>query len=146
MKYRLSSPQEAGEAFQLLSRLVGDGKMVEIKEIKPKRSLPQNAYLHSLLGIFGSHFGYTLEEAKLLWKRDMNPSIFVYEKEHRGKNFTFIRSSADLTRAEMVTAIDTLKEWSKKGGFTLPDAEDEDKLRYYENQAEASQHYLQGGK
>ena len=146
MKYRLSNPTEAGQALQYLSKLTGDGKLVEIKEVKPKRSMPQNNYLHSLLTIFGSHFGYTLDEAKLLYKRDINPSIYVYEKEHRGKTFTFIRSSADLSRDEMARSIDKLKEWSKIGGLELPDAEDEDKLRYYENQAQATQHYLEGGK
>lgn len=146
MKYRLSNPTEAGQALQYLSQLTGDKKMVEIKEVKPRRSLPQNSYLHLLLGIFGSHFGYTLEEAKLIYKRDLNPSIFVYEKELRGKTKEFIRSSADLSRDEMARSIDTLKEWSKTGGLELPDADDTEKLHYYENMIEQTQHYLQGGK
>lgn len=143
MKYDLSNQREAGEALMHLSQLVSDKKKVEIRTIKPRRSLPQNSYLHLLLGYFGSHFGYTLEEAKELYKRlPGNKELYVYTKDVGGKPFEFTRSSADFNKDEMTKSIDTLRTWSAKMGFPLPTATDQDWLRRIENEIERNERYL----
>jgi len=141
MKFNLATPLQIGEANALLARLTVDQKIVEIKEVKPRRSLNQNAYLHLLLGAFGSHFGYTLEEAKIIYK-DLNKGIYEYEKEIRDKTLTFTKSSAELTKDEMTQTIDVLRQWSDKAGYPLPTATDQAWLRQIENEIEQTERYL----
>jgi hypothetical protein len=143
MKYDLANGRDAGEAFNYLLTLAQEKKKVEIKKMIPRRSLNQNSYLHLLLGIFGQHFGYTIEESKTIYKTlPGNKDIYVYTKEQRGKTWQFLRSSADLNTAEMTKSIEIFREWSNKGGLYLPEANEEEKLRYYENLIEQNQHYL----
>lgn len=141
MKYSLANAKEAGEALFYLTQLIQDKKKCEIKVIKPRRSLNQNAYLHLLLGGFGTHFGYTLEEAKMIYKQ-LNSGLYMYEKEVRGKKHQFLRSSADLNVDEMTKSIDVLREWSDKAGYPLPTAVDQDWLRQIENDMERHENYL----
>lgn len=141
MKYSLSNAQETAKAYAFLQQLVTDKKVVDIKEVKPRRSLNQNAFLHLLLGAFGAEFGYTLEEAKSLYKQ-LNSSIYEYTKEQRGKTHTFMRSSADLDKEEMTRSIETLRDWSAKAGYPLPTATDQEWLRQLENDTEQHKRYL----
>lgn len=141
MKYNLSKPKDAGEAMAYLLDLMRDKKRVEIKKVSPRRSLSQNSYLHLLLGGFGQHFGYTLDEAKLIYK-ELNSDIYLYEKEVRGKRHQFMRSSADLTVEEMGKSIDVLREWSDKAGYPLPLATDTEWLIQIENIIEQQSRYL----
>lgn len=137
MKYSLKTPAEIERAKQYLDTLIEKKAIVEIKKVSPKRSLNQNNYLHLLLGAFGEHFGYTLEESKLIYK-ELNAQIYAYSK----KNRTFWKSSAELTVEEMTKSIDVLREWSKRGGYPLPTATDKDWLMQLENAIEQSKHYL----
>ncbi len=141
MKYSTMNKGEASAAILYLTQLVRDEKVVEVKEVKPRRSLNQNSYLHLLLGAFGAHFGYSLEEAKTIYKQ-LNASIYEYSREVRGKQHTFYRSSAELDKAEMTKSIDTLREWSAKAGYPLPSAVDQDWLRQIENEVEQHGSYL----
>lgn len=141
MKYNLANSTEAGRAYTYLAQLVVDKKIVNIKRVSPVRSLRQNAYLHLLLGAFGAHFGYTLDEAKLIYKQ-LNSSLYEYTKEVRGKTHTFWRSSAALTKDEMTKSIDVLREWSAKGGFPLPLATDKEWLQEMENLIEQNEGLL----
>ncbi len=143
MKYNLANQTEVAHAYGYLTDLAKEEKVVEIKKVSPRRSLNQNSYLHLLLGAFGSHFGYTLEEAKTVYKTlPGNIEIYGYTKEIRGKKWEFLRSSADLTKEEMAKTIDTLHEWSRKGGYPLPPATDKEWLMQIENEIERSGYYL----
>lgn len=138
MKYNLADAPQVPEALMYLNELVSKKVKVEIKEIKPRRSLNQNSYLHLLIGAFGAHFGYTLDEAKTLYKRRINADIYVYEKNGE----KFLRSSADLDTAEMTKSIDRFREFSKEQGFPLPAAENQAELMSLENMVERASHYL----
>lgn len=141
MKFNLAVPAETKRAKEYLERLMSKNNLIELKKISPKRSLSQNSYLHLLLSAFGAHFGYTLEEAKLIYKQ-LNKDIYFYTKEVRGKKWEFMRSSADLNVEEMTKSIDILREWSDKAGYPLPTATDEGWLREIENAIEQSRYYL----
>lgn len=132
MKYQTSDKAQVNEAFEYLTKLVGQEATVEIKKISPKRSLNQNSYYHLLLGIFGLEFGWSLEEAKIIHKREVSPNIFIYEKN--GKKF--VRSSADLDSKEMTDAIEQFRKYSAENGLYLPEPDEQDKLIYYSNQIE----------
>jgi hypothetical protein len=116
---------------------VSKKSLAELKRIVRKRSLSQNSYLHLILSYFGSQFGYTLDEAKILYKQ-LNPSVYVYRK---GRH-TFLRSSADLDTAEMTKTIDKFRDQSKEMGFPLPAPTDQEWLRQIENEVERAGYYL----
>ena len=137
MKYNMANLAEAERAFQYLTDLSGKEAIVEVKKVSPKRSLNQNSYLHLLLGAFGSHFGYSLAESKLIYK-ELNANIYSYKKKHR----TFYRSSADLTKEEMMHSIDRFREKSAEQGYPLPTATDQEWLRQIENTIEQTEKYL----
>jgi len=137
MKYNLADKSEKSQAMSYFMKLVNKKSLVEVKKISPKRSLSQNSYLHLLIGAFGAHFGYTIDEAKIVYK-DMNSSTFLYEKNGR----KFYRSSADLTKEDMAKTIDTFMQKSAEQGYTLPLATDQEWLRQIENEIERSRYYL----
>ncbi len=91
MKFNTAVKDEKREAFQYFMRLANKHQIIEVKKISPGRSLRQNSYLHLLIGYFGSHFGYTMEEAKQIYK-ELNVSIYRYEKKDRHFWHMFLNS------------------------------------------------------
>lgn len=137
MKYATSNPTEAKEAIKYLNKLIASESLVEITKKSPNRSLNQNSYLHLLLTDFGLHFGYTLKESKQLYK-EINKDIYQYTKNKR----VFYRSSADLTKDEMMKSIDRFMEKSNEAGHPLPLATDQGWLRNIENEGERMTMFL----
>lgn len=137
MKYRLSNIPEAQEARHRLEILIAQGKLVELKAIDPKRTLSQNSYLHLLLSAFGAHFGYTLEEAKLIYKQ-INRDMYYYEKKGR----EFILSSADLNKEEMAKSVDRFMQKSSDNGYDLPLGTNQEWILQIENEIEGQRKYL----
>ena len=133
MKYDMAKLDEANEAFEYLTKLGGRESLVEIKKISPKRSLPQNNYLHLILTAFGDHFGYELEEAKAVYKY-INADI--YRDKKKDFPYPFWRSSADLSIDEMTASIDKFRKVSAEHGCDLPLAVDQEWLRRIENDHE----------
>ena len=90
---------------------------------KVRRTLNQNNYLHLILGWFACETGYTLVEAKQIYK-EQNRDIFRYEKN----GYDFMKSSAELTTVEMTYAIERFRNYSSaEAGIYLP-APNEDKF------------------
>ena len=130
MWYDGGNELQAIQARMRLEKLIKDGKVFELTEKKPKRSLPQNAYLHVLLGYFAAQTGNTLEWVKKeYYKKLVNPTTFIRTKEDRFMGVVkYLRSSADLDTAEMTTTIDRFRNWSaSEVGIYLP-APDEERL------------------
>lgn len=123
MKYNLAIKDDATNAHIQLAKLMIKKPIIELKECRPQRSGNQNRYLHLLLGAFGMHFGYTLEESKHIYKQ-INESTYFYEKKGR----QFIRSSADLDTQEMTKTIGKFRIKSAENGCDLPTATDQEWL------------------
>lgn len=137
MKFNLAMPGENIKAFNFLSELSEKRSVVEVKKVSPRRSLNQNSYLHLLIGAFGAHFGYTLEEAKIIYK-EISEDIYQYQKKGR----TFMRSSADLTKEEMAKSINAFMQKSDEAGYPLPLAENTEWLMQIQNAMEQAKYYL----
>ena len=129
MKYLLANSKDFFAARAYLGKLREKKVLIELKEVKAQRSLRSNAYLHLLLQMCASEWGYSLEEMKTLWKRNA-ASIFVYYKN----DAPFVRSSADLDSKEMADAIESLKKYAAEQGLDLPDPDGKEKMAYYESQ------------
>lgn len=136
MIYDLNNQKELHDALDYIDKLSSSHSVVEIKKKSPKRSLNQNAYLHLIIAIFGSHFGYNLEEAKVIYK-EINKHIYLYKK----KNREFYRSSATLDVTQMAKSIDHFMEVSARNGCELPPATSKEWLRSMQNELERSGYY-----
>lgn len=137
MKYDTSITEEKGKFMKEATRLYYSGKIVEIKEVKKRRSSNQNSYLHLIIAYFGSHFGYTAEEAKMIYK-EVNKDIYRYEKKGR----VFWRSSRELKTDEMAKTIDRFIQKSAENGLEIPPATNTEWLRQIENEIEKTNYYL----
>lgn len=117
---RLESLIERGEPFEIVSR-----------RQSLRRSTEQNQYLHVCIAYFASQTGYTAEWVKTnYYKLHCNRSIYVVRKTDPlvGEQ-DFVRSSADLSVAEMTLSIQRFKHYaSEEAGVVLPDRTEEQVL------------------
>lgn len=146
MLYDLSNPLHS-EQFKLrVNKLYQSKAVVELTEKKTKRSLPQNKYLHLILGYFGVETGNTLEWVKReYFKKLCNKDIFVKERVDNITNqrTKYLRSSADLTTDEMTTAIERFRNWaSQEAGVYIPSPDEQDLLIIAEIETERNRQYL----
>ena len=117
MKLDLSKQIDLNKAKTRFEQLAEKGSKIELKEIRPTRSLPQNAYLHVCLSLYGIHFGYTLNEAKTDLKRNYG---LVYEKE--GKKY--LRSTANLDSKDLTEFIEYIRDVAGQNGCYIPTSEE----------------------
>jgi hypothetical protein len=137
MNYNLANPVELKAARNRVSYLARKGQRVRITKVVEGRSLAQNSYLHLLIAAYATQWGYTLDEAKTIYKRDVNRNIYAYEKN----GSYFLKSSADLTKDEMTASIDNFLEHAKALGHPLPLATDKEWLLQIENEIERGSWY-----
>lgn len=137
MKYNLLNQKELNAAIEYLSYLSAKEKIIEIKEVRKSRSLRQNSYIHLTFGIFGMETGYTVVEAKTIYKRYANPEIYVYKKN----GVTFLRSSTELSTKEMTDSIDKWRKYAAENGVDIPAPSNAEELMHWQNVIES-----QGGK
>ena len=117
MKLDLSKQSELNKAMDRFSNLAEKGAKIELKEIRPTRSLPQNAYLHVCLSLYGIHFGYTLNEAKTDLKRNYG---LVYEKN--GKKY--LKSTSTMDSKELTEFIEYIRDVAGANGCYIPTSEE----------------------
>lgn len=145
MIYNPLNPWEIQKAKEHLAILIQKGAPFEIKRKCPKRSLAQNNYLHLILGYFGSEYGCSLDEAKVdIFKRQCNREIFEREATNKkGKVVKYLRSSADLTSAEMTLAIERFRNWSASvAEIYLPSPNEEQFLSYCRQEIERNREFV----
>lgn len=145
MKYNLRNEIDRQEFKQYCNDLYKAEEFVEVKKIRPKRSLRQNAYLHVVLGYYASEFGYTLEEVKQdTFKKLVNPTLFKGVRTNkRGEDVTYIKSTRELDTKEMTTAIERFRNYSLMiAGLYIPSPDEEDALIEAEKQVALYEQYL----
>lgn len=136
------------EKFQCRMQFLRErGALVELTEKKrgtdERRTLQQNRYLHVILGYFGKETGYTRDYVKtVFFKQAWNADIFETKVQDAvlGHEVTFLRSTRDLTKAELQLAIERFRNMSSmEVGIYIPSAEErslvsamEDEVRQYE--------------
>ena len=145
MIYNLTNEYEVPKFQEKVAKLLSDGATVELKNIHPKRSLAQNNYLHLLLGYFGSEYGLSIEEVKLdIFKRTCNADLFKRAHANKkGIRVEFLRSTAELTTAEMTTAIERFRNWSSAvAGIYLPSANEQEFLIHCKQIIEENKEFI----
>ena len=144
MIYDTSNPLDKANFLLRAKKLAESGKVIELTEKKPRRSLPQNKYLHVLLAYFGTQTGNTLEWVKQqYYKKLVNPDLFIREKEDKylGK-IKVLRSSADLDTSEFSLSIERFRNWASQAGIYLPSADEYIIIQQMEIEIERNKEYL----
>lgn len=120
--------------------------IVELKKYYPKRSNSQNSYLHLILNYWGSYYGCNAEYVKQeIFKKICNREIFTAEGIDKfGRSYEYMRSSADLSTAEMTVAIERFRNWSVQQDppLYIPSPEERDLHIGMINEIEKVKQYL----
>lgn len=145
MIYDTSNPLDKANFMLRAKKLAESGKVIELTEKKPRRSLPQNKYLHVILAYFGTQTGNTLEWVKQqYYKKLVNSDLFIREKEDKylGR-IKVLRSSADLDTAEMSLSIEKFRNWAaQEAGIYIPSADEAILIQQMEIEIERSKEFL----
>ena len=143
--YQLHNPYDRQKFEEKVKKLIEEEAIVEIKKKHPSRSLPQNAYLHVILGYFGQEFGYDIDTVKYeYFKKLCNPQIFIKKRTNkRGTEVEYLRSTADLDTAEMTLAIERFRNWaSAEAHIYLPAPNEYEHLLYAQQMIEQNEEFL----
>ena len=143
--YNLKNVYDMKRFKEACNQMVLNNEYVELKKKNTQRSLAQNSYLHCLLGYFASEFGYTLEEVKFdIFKKICNRDIFERKRiNRRGREVTYIRSSTELDKAEMTTAIERFRNYSSaQCGLYLPSPHEGEMLFFAQQQIEQCKEFM----
>lgn len=143
MVYDLSNDFQRKSFLARMDNLMEKGAVVELTE-KAFRSPNQNRYLHLLIGVVAIETGNTLEDAKKWYfKETCNPDLFhVQHRDKMGNCIDHIRSTAELTKEEMSTAIDRFKRWGAENGIYMPNPDDASLLKAIEIEMGRMKSYL----
>jgi hypothetical protein len=135
--YDTSNALDRSRVEKRFATLLQSGKVIEVTEFKPKRTSPQNRYLHLVLGLFAIEVGHSVEFVKQeYFKRLCNRDLFVNKviDKYAGE-VEVLRSSKDLNSAEMTTAIERFRNWaSEEGGIYIPAPHEEEFLAAIEQE------------
>lgn len=145
MVYDTSNPLDNANFLLRAKKLAESGKIVELTEKKPRRSLPQNKYLHVILAYFGTQTGDTLPWVKeRYYKVLINPDIFIRQKDDKFLGKTqYLRSSADLDTAEMSLSIERFRNWAaQEAGIYIPSADEAILIQQMEIEIERNKEHL----
>ena len=139
--YNLNNEYDALSFKEKVKSLLTKRSYVELKVKHTTRSLAQNAYLHVLLGLFAYEYGVSIEEAKIdFFKRECNRDIFEKARTNKVK---YLRSSADLDKAQMTIAIERFRNYAVSvAGIYLPAPNEYDHLFYAQQLIEKNKEYL----
>ncbi|WP_018676251.1 recombination protein NinB [Riemerella columbina] len=136
------------QAINRVKFLLDKKARIEIVEKSRKRSISQNNYLHLILGWYALEYGETLEYIKQeVFKKEVNRDLFQteYVNKKTGEFREAWKSTANLTKTEMTTAIERFRNYAVQGlGLYLPEPSDLTHLDEIKNELEkhANQIYL----
>ena len=142
----LSKTFEINKAETKLQQLIKKGAKIELTEKKAMRSVKQNSYLHSILTIFAVEYGEQIEYVKqTIFKATVNADLFIYERTNKitGEIREALLSSKDISKDEMIIAIEKFRKFASENGIYIMDAE-EFKQNYFlvQQMAEENKFYL----
>ena len=145
MIYDTSNPLDKANFMLRAKKLAEKGVIVDLTEKKPRRSLPQNKYLHVILAYFGAQTGNTLEWVKQqYYKKLVNPDLFIREKKDKYLGMIkVLRSSADLDTAEKSLSIERFRNWAaQEAGIYIPSADEAILIQQMEIEIERNKEFL----
>jgi len=116
MQFNLAGSAPRAKARVYFEKLMSREKgVIEVKQVRDKRSNQQNKYLHLVLTDMGNSLGYSLDEIKTLVKRHCG---LAYKKGE----YMFLRSTADLDKKEFGEFVANMQRWAAESfDYYCPD-------------------------
>lgn len=146
MKYDMSNALHREQLQKRLDKFLKDKQgIVEFTEVKPKRTIKQNNYLHLILGFFACEYGESIDYVKeYYFKYAANKELFLRIKEDKLLgNRGYLRSSSELTTEEMTLAIERFRDWSSiNAGIYLPSSDEHRLLELADIEVSRNKQYL----
>jgi len=142
--YDTSNPLQKEQFKARSAKLAESGKVVELTEKKPKRTLNQNAYLWLLIGYWATQTGYTKNESEAIYK-EVNKDIYFVDKEIAGEKVRYIRHTYELDTREMSLSIERWRNWAVMNeafSVYLPAPNEERLIQLMEIEVERMKSYL----
>jgi len=141
-RYKPNDPRDYLAVLDFINRAREQNKEIELKYYHPKRSGQQNRYLYFCLQWFAHEYNCTVVEAKEVFlKRIAAPHIFEREMQVGSDTIKYYRSTADLDTVEMMSAIENFRTYADMNGHPIPDANDQELIRYCEREIEKTTQY-----
>ena len=131
MKLDLSNKLDCNRAKQYLDKLIEKKSKAELKEFRPQRTNQQNRYFHACCAVFGDYTGYSVEEVKVIIKREFG-RFMVYEKN----GDKFLTSTSDLDKMQFIEFMDFFRNLASEQGCYLMTPEE-----FYEQQFEIEKQF-----
>ena len=142
--YDTSNPLDKANFLLRAKKLAESGKVVELKEKKPKRTLSQNSFLWLCLSYWGNQTGYTKEEAETIYKR-VNSALYYTRRMIAGIDVEYIRHTYELDTAEMTASIERFRHWAAMNDaypVYIPSPEDYQLVQMMEISIERNKEYI----
>ena len=118
MIYDLSISSEAKKANARFNKLLDDENKISLTKRLKKRTLKQNAYLHSLIQLYAIEYGDTLHFCKQDLK--LRCPFMNFKKD----GFTYIISSSGLDTKNLSEWIEWIRNYAGRNGIYLPNADE----------------------
>ena len=144
-RFNLVDPRDYLEALTVLNQAKEGGYELEISRPKKPRTLKQNAYYWLLIEYFACVYGCTkTEAAEHYFKELCNPDIFVRTSVDKktGECYKYRRSTTEIDKQTMTSAIRNWIEWCAMNGIELPQENDYIAIKYCEREIEKHKNYL----
>ena len=137
MTYNLNDQKQYMQALDFIEIAKQNMWHVTLEKKRESRTIQQNKYYWLILRYFGLQYGCTKTEAEYYFKQICNPDIFCRKKKDKEDRIIYIvRSTSQLTKQEMISAINNFSVWCSQRQIELPRPEDKEMLRYAEQQVE----------
>ena len=137
MIYDLNDPRQYMDALDFIEHAKQNNIQISLENKKQQRTTQQNKYYWLILRYFGLQYGCTKTEAEYYFKQICNPDIFCRKKKDKEDRIIYIvRSTSQLTKQEMISAINNFSVWCSQRQIELPRPEDKEMLRYAEQHVE----------
>ena len=145
MIFNLQNEFEHQKFKDQVNKLYSQRAIVELTKKLPNRSISQNSYLHLLLGFFSSEYGCSLDEAKIyFYKQTCNKELFERKRVNKkGVEVTYLRSSSELTTAELTLSVERFRNWSiAVADIYLPAPNEQQMLIYAQQEIERQKEFI----
>lgn len=133
MKLNLTLASDQTKAREYLDRLIDGQKPIELREIKPRRSHQQNAYLHAIITEYAIECGYSLPEMKCAVKAALG---YSYVKG----GVTMYRETSKMNSKELSEFTDKLRKLAAENGVYLMSPEEYEQGGWIEAKKRKEQH------
>lgn len=144
MILKLSNPNELKRFEAHAEYLKKHGKLVELREIRKKKTLAQNGYYQLITKWFSLETGYDHNTTKEeLFKRTVNNEYFATQISGSVGTYIRYKSTSELNTKEMAECITRFRNWSaSEAGVYLPEPNEDEFIRDIQNQIDKYQNRI----